>query len=125
MSVETQAGDSPGNGVVQQLEVNNPVVMREIPTPDEEMKQTLQDEAIPSEDEGVIKTLNISPKEESPSAARTWFESLSSEERLSTLGFMDGPFLLMLLELASWSPAKTETQEADTEGFVGEYGGAT
>jgi hypothetical protein len=122
MSVENLAGDSPDNDVAQQAEVSNTVVMEESLSINEETKETLKVEAIPCEGDGVTETLNISPKEESPITARTWFKTLSAAERLATLGFMDGPFLVALLELASWSPpAKTEPHDAHPRSF-GKFG---
>jgi hypothetical protein len=125
MSVKNQAGDSSDDGVAQQAEVSNTVVLEESLSSNEETKETLKAEAIPCEGDGVTETLNISPKEESPSTARSWFESLSAAERLETLGFMDGPFLVALLDLASWSPPpKSEPHEAHPahqRSFVGKY----
>jgi hypothetical protein len=129
MSVENQAADPSDHGVTQPAEVYNTVCVEESLSINEETKETLKVEAIPCEGDVqgdvVTETLNISPKEESPSTARSWFESLSAAERLETLGFMDGPFLLALLELASWSPpAKTERHEANPvnqRSFVGKY----
>jgi hypothetical protein len=128
MSVENQAGDSPNDGVAQQAEVNNTIVMDEYLSLHEETQETLKVEAIPCENEGdsdsdgLAEPLNISPQEEFPVTVRTWFQSLSAAERLDTLGFMDGPFLVALLDLASWSPsATTEPHEAHARSFVGKY----
>lgn len=127
MSVENQAGDPSDNGVAQQLEVISAVAAEERLSSNEETQEPLKVEAIPcegdSESDGVAETLNISPKEKSPITARTWFEGLSATERLDTLGFMDGPLLVALLDLASWSPtATTEPHEAHAGSFVGKYG---
>jgi hypothetical protein len=124
MSVEYQAGDSPDDGVAQEAEVNNTIIVEENLSLIEETQETLKVEAIPCENDGdgVAGTLNISPQEESPITARTWFQSLSPAERLDTLGFMDGPFLIALLDLASWSPPATnEPHEAHPRSFVGKY----
>jgi hypothetical protein len=128
MSVEKQAGDSPDIGVAQQAEVNKLVVAEERLSLNEETQETLKVEAIPCENEDdsdsddVAETLNISPQEESPITIRTWFQSMSATERLDTLGFIDGPFLVALLDLASWSPsATTEPHDAHQGSFVGKY----
>jgi hypothetical protein len=128
MSVEKQAGNSPDDGVAMEAEVNNTIVVEENLSLNEETAETLvKVEAIPCENEGdsadgVAETLNISPQEESPITVRTWFQSLSAAERLDTLGFMDGPFLVALLDLAPWSaPATTEPHEAHARSFVGKY----
>jgi hypothetical protein len=128
MSVENQAGNSPDDGVAQHAEANNTVFVEDSLSLNEETVETLEVEAIPCEvpcdgGDGVDETLNILPKDESPITARTWFQSLSAAERLDTLGFMDGPFLVALLDLASWSPtATTEPHEAHPRSFVGKYG---
>jgi hypothetical protein len=128
MSVEKQAGESPDDGVAQQAEVNNITVSEERLSLNEETQETLKVEAIPCENEDdsdsddVAETLNISPQEESPITIRTWFQSLSAAERLDTLGFMDGPFLVALLDLASWSTsATTEPHDAHQGSFIGKY----
>jgi hypothetical protein len=128
MSVENQAGDSPDDGITQQAGANIIVVAEERLSLNEETQESLKVEVIPCENEGdsdsdgVAETLNISPQEESPITVRTWFQSLSATERLDTLGFMDGPFLVALLDLASWSPsATTEPHEAHPRSFVGKY----
>jgi hypothetical protein len=128
MSVEKQAGESPDDGVAQQAEVNNIIVSEERLSLNEETQETLKVEAIPCENEDdsdsddVAETLNISPQEESPITIRTWFQSLSAAERLDTLGFMDGPFLVALLDLASWSTsATTEPHDAHQGSFIGKY----
>lgn len=52
------------------------------------------------------------------SPARDWFENLSTTERASALGFVDGPFLETLLSFASWSPvAETRMEGASTGEF--------
>jgi hypothetical protein len=122
MSVENQAGDSPHEGVSQQPTDQTTTAVQDNASMSDDVKLTLEDETISSgETDEVTESSSFSPKDEAPSAARRWFESLPAKERVSTMGFVDGPFLGALLELASWSTATNDSQAADQQGFVGKY----
>lgn len=61
-------------------------------------------------------------KEEEKTDAKLWFDGLSAKERACAVGFVDGPFLAMVLALASWSPAAAEPRRT-ADGSFPAHGG--
>jgi hypothetical protein len=53
------------------------------------------------------------------SDAKIWFDGLSAKERACAVGFVDEPFLAMVLAMASWSPRRS----ADCDSFTAHAGG--
>jgi hypothetical protein len=51
------------------------------------------------------------------SDAKVWFDGLSAIERACAVGFVDGPFLAMVLAMASWSPPALEGTAHEGEVF--------